>query len=100
MAAVCVSNCYKLLLLLLLLLLGLSDEALLSTLTAVRGIGPWTVDMFSMFHLGRPNILPVGDLGVRKVRLRHHCGDDVIVMIRSSTWCDLHDGVIAAVQYC
>lgn len=36
-------------------------------LTAVRGVGPWTVDMFSMFHLGRPDILPVGDLAVRKV---------------------------------
>lgn len=47
---------------------GCSDEALLSTLTAVRGVGPWTVDMFSMFHLGRPDVLPVGDLGVRKVR--------------------------------
>lgn len=126
---------------------GLSDEELLARLTAVRGIGPWTVDMvsqhgawrglvqlkqlqlaqlaialgrvsgssvsavllnvlakyrracrharafwqserhegklgyavcclcmcvqFAMFHLGHPNILPVGDLGVRKVRLHH-----------------------------
>lgn len=50
--------------------LGLPDDILLPTLTAVRGIGPWTVDMFSMFHLGRPDILPVGDLAVRKVR-RH-----------------------------
>jgi DNA-3-methyladenine glycosylase II len=40
----------------------------MSALTAVRGIGPWTVDMFSMFHLGRPDVLPVGDLAVRKVR--------------------------------
>ena len=32
----------------------------------VRGIGRWTADMFAMFHLGRPDVLPVGDLGVRK----------------------------------
>ena len=47
----------------------MSDPELLAALTAVRGIGPWTVDMFAMFHLGRPDVLPVGDLGVRKVRL-------------------------------
>lgn len=35
-------------------------------LTRVHGIGRWTADMFSMFHLGRPDVLPVGDLGVRK----------------------------------
>jgi DNA-3-methyladenine glycosylase II len=36
-------------------------------LTAVRGIGPWTVHMFSLFHLGHTDVLPVGDLGVQKV---------------------------------
>eukprot|EP00879_Flechtneria_rotunda_P023438 GHRR01024791.1.p1 GENE.GHRR01024791.1~~GHRR01024791.1.p1 ORF type:complete len:432 (+),score=179.50 GHRR01024791.1:1302-2597(+) len=55
------------------LLMGLSDQELLTTLTTVRGIGPWTVDMFAMFHLGRPDVLPVGDLGVRK-GLAHLCG--------------------------
>ncbi|WIA09969.1 hypothetical protein OEZ85_010181 [Tetradesmus obliquus] len=48
------------------LLTGASDAQLLSALTAVRGVGPWTVDMFAMFHLGRPDVLPVGDLAVRK----------------------------------
>eukprot|EP00877_Chromochloris_zofingiensis_P011900 jgi/Chrzof1/6964/Cz02g05210.t1 len=47
-------------------LAGLNDDELQTALTAVRGIGPWTVDMFAMFHLGRPDVLPVGDLGVRK----------------------------------
>lgn len=37
-----------------------------TALTALKGIGPWTVDMFLIFHLGRPDVLPVGDLGVRK----------------------------------
>ena len=35
-------------------------------LTAVRGVGEWSAHMFLMFHLGRPDVLPVGDLGVRK----------------------------------
>ena len=35
-------------------------------LIAVKGLGPWTVDMFLIFHLGRPDMLPVGDLGVRR----------------------------------
>jgi DNA-3-methyladenine glycosylase II len=35
-------------------------------LTAVRGIGRWTVEMLLMFRLGRPDVLPVDDLGIRK----------------------------------
>lgn len=44
----------------------LSDEAIIEQLTAVRGIGRWTVEMLLMFSLGRPDVLPVDDLGVRK----------------------------------
>src|SRR5580704_1978468 len=44
----------------------MSDEAIIEHLTAVRGIGRWTVEMFLMFRLGRPNVLPVDDYGVRK----------------------------------
>jgi DNA-3-methyladenine glycosylase II len=44
----------------------LSDEEVYKLLTAIKGLGRWTVDMFLMFHLGRPDILPVGDLGIRK----------------------------------
>jgi DNA-3-methyladenine glycosylase II len=44
----------------------LPDEEVFAQLTAIKGLGPWTVDMFLMFHLGRPDILPVGDLGIRK----------------------------------
>jgi DNA-3-methyladenine glycosylase II len=44
----------------------LSDAEVFETLTAVKGLGRWTVDMFLMFHLGRPDILPVGDLGIRR----------------------------------
>lgn len=44
----------------------MSDDALIEHLTQVRGIGRWTVEMMLMFRLGRPDILPVDDLGVRK----------------------------------
>jgi 3-methyladenine DNA glycosylase/8-oxoguanine DNA glycosylase len=43
----------------------LSDEDLVTSLVRVRGIGPWTAHMFMMFQLGRLNVWPTGDLGVR-----------------------------------
>lgn len=43
-----------------------SDEEVARALTQVKGLGQWTADMFLMFHLGRPDVLPVGDLGVRR----------------------------------
>jgi DNA-3-methyladenine glycosylase II len=43
----------------------LSDEQVIAELTQVKGIGVWTVQMFLMFALRRPDVLPVGDLGVR-----------------------------------
>jgi len=44
----------------------LEDEQVTAQLTAVKGLGRWTADMFLIFHLGRPDVLPVGDLGVRR----------------------------------
>ena len=44
----------------------LSDDELVHRLVSVRGIGVWTVEMFLIFRLGRPDVLPVHDLGVRK----------------------------------
>jgi DNA-3-methyladenine glycosylase II len=45
---------------------ALGDEAVSAELTAVKGIGQWSADMFLMFHLDRPDVLPVGDLGIRR----------------------------------
>ena len=42
------------------------DEEVAAELVAVKGLGQWTADMFLMFHLGRPDVLPVGDLGIRR----------------------------------
>lgn len=44
----------------------MTDEAIIESLTQVRGIGPWTAHMFLIFRLGRPDVLPTGDFGVRK----------------------------------
>ncbi len=44
----------------------LDDEALVERLTTIRGIGRWTVEMLLLFRLGRPDVWPVDDLGVRK----------------------------------
>jgi DNA-3-methyladenine glycosylase II len=44
---------------------GLDDETIREHLTSIKGIGPWTADMFLLFALGRPDIWPVGDYGVK-----------------------------------
>lgn len=45
---------------------ALDDDAIVEALTAVRGIGRWTAEMLLIFRLGRPDVLPVDDYGVRK----------------------------------
>ena len=44
----------------------MSDEELVKRLDSVRGVGPWTVEMFLIFRLGRPDVLPIHDYGVQK----------------------------------
>ena len=44
----------------------MSDEEIIAEYTRVKGIGEWTVHMFLIFTLGRLNVLPVTDLGIRK----------------------------------
>lgn len=44
----------------------MSDPEIVEHLTSVRGVGPWTVEMFLIFTLGRPDVLPATDYGVRK----------------------------------
>ena len=44
----------------------MSDEEIIARLTAVRGVGRWTVEMLLLFDLGRPDVWPVDDYGVRK----------------------------------
>jgi methylated-DNA-[protein]-cysteine S-methyltransferase len=62
----------------------MDDQAIVDTLTAVRGIGRWTVEMLLMFRLGRPDVLPVADYGIRKgfarvFRSRRSRGNDDVL---------------------
>jgi DNA-3-methyladenine glycosylase II len=53
----------------------LGDETLIVELTQVKGIGRWTAEMFLMFHLARPDVLPLADLGLRRaMRLHYNAG--------------------------
>jgi DNA-3-methyladenine glycosylase II len=45
---------------------SMSDEAVMNALTSVKGIGRWTAEIYLMFRLGRPDLLPVDDYGIRK----------------------------------
>jgi DNA-3-methyladenine glycosylase II len=50
----------------------MDDEAIIEDLVQVRGIGRWSVEMFLIFHLMRPNVLPVDDLGLRRAMERSY----------------------------
>lgn len=50
----------------------LPDEQVIEELTAVKGLGVWTAHMFLMFHLERPDVLPVGDLGIRRAFMNRY----------------------------
>jgi DNA-3-methyladenine glycosylase II len=45
------------------------DDEVARRLLDVKGVGQWTVDMYLIFHLGRPDVLPVGDLGIRRAAM-------------------------------
>jgi DNA-3-methyladenine glycosylase II len=54
----------------------MDDEAIIEELVVVKGIGRWTVEMFLIFHLQRPNVLPVDDLGLRRAMERAYNGGE------------------------
>jgi DNA-3-methyladenine glycosylase II len=68
----------------------MSDEEIVERLTLVRGIGPWTVEMLLIFRLGRPDVFPVSDLGVRKgfgqVFLKGKLPDPAVMRGRAERW--------------
>jgi DNA-3-methyladenine glycosylase II len=51
---------------------ALSDDQVKAELVAVNGLGPWTADLFLMFQLERPDVLPVGDLGIRRAVMQRY----------------------------
>ena len=48
------------------------DEEVIAHLTQVRGVGRWTAEMFLMFHLGRPDVLPVNDVGINRAMMKQY----------------------------
>ena len=57
---------------------AMDDEAIIDELTAIRGIGRWTAEMFLIFHLMRPNILPLDDVGLIKGISKSYFSGDVV----------------------
>ena len=56
----------------------MDDEAIIEELVQVKGIGRWTVEMFLIFHMKRPDVLPVDDLGLRRAMERHYNDGDAL----------------------
>jgi len=50
----------------------MTDEEIIANLTQVKGIGKWTAEIFLMFNLGRPDVMPADDLGVQNAVKRHY----------------------------
>lgn len=51
---------------------ALGDDELMKELVALKGIGRWTAEMYMIFHLGRPDVLPIADIGLQKAVARHY----------------------------
>ena len=57
---------------------NLSDEMAIDLLCGIKGVGVWTAEMFLIFHLARPNILPVGDVGLKKaIEINYNKGQKI-----------------------
>jgi DNA-3-methyladenine glycosylase II len=63
----------------------LSDDDVVAELTAVKGIGEWSAHIFLMFSLGRPDVLAVGDLGIRRAVQRAYGLEDLPTAVELAT---------------
>ncbi|MGI9135250.1 MAG: DNA-3-methyladenine glycosylase family protein, partial [Rhodoferax sp.] len=57
---------------------GMGDDAIIEELVAIRGIGRWTAEMFLIFHLMRPNVLPLDDVGLINGISRNYFSGDIV----------------------
>ncbi len=57
---------------------GLTDEEVIRELVKIKGIGRWTAEMFLMFHLLRPNVFPLDDLGLQKAMTQHYAKTNIM----------------------
>lgn len=55
---------------------AMDDEAIIAELTDVRGIGRWTAEMFLIFNLMRPDVLPLDDIGLQRAMAKHYNGGE------------------------
>ena len=62
----------------------MDDEAIIEELVEVKGIGRWTVEMFLIFHMKRPDVLPVDDLGLRRAMERQYNGGEPLTRAEMS----------------
>ena len=57
---------------------SMSDDEVIKELTSIKGIGTWTAEMFMIFHLARPDIFPIKDIGIQKAMFRHYHNSDKV----------------------
>jgi DNA-3-methyladenine glycosylase II len=69
-----------------------TEDEIITELTKVKGIGTWTVHMFLMFVLGRKNVLPTGDLGIKKAIMLNYnfknlpTSEDILKLAQKKNW--------------
>lgn len=56
----------------------MDDETIIAQLTKIKGIGRWTAEMFLIFHMQRPDVLPLDDIGLQRAISRHYYGDQSV----------------------
>lgn len=66
---------------------GMTNEEIIDELTQLRGIGEWTAQMFLIFHLLRPDVLPLGDLGLLRAIRLHYFNDEPLLRSRVQDIC-------------
>ena len=64
---------------------AMDDKQITAALTALKGVGPWSAEMFLMFGMGHPDVWSPGDLGLRNA-VRSLFGDDIDVLATTETW--------------
>ena len=62
---------------------AMEDEAIIEELVAIRGIGRWTAEMFLIFHLMRPNVLPLDDIGLMKGISQHYFSGEPVSRVEA-----------------
>jgi DNA-3-methyladenine glycosylase II len=60
---------------------NMTDDEIIKELTSIKGIGRWTVEMLLIFHLGRPDVYPVADIGLQKAVFRHYNKNEPMNML-------------------